>query len=113
MNWAGLPIFIALEPVDMRMGYDRLSGCVAEHMKMQPRSKALFVFVGKRGNALKILTSDSTGVIIVSKRLDGGRFDLPVATSHGQSHVVLSDVLLAAIFKGIAVKRKKRKRLIH
>ena len=46
----GLPIYVALEPVDMRMGYERLGGLVRERMRSEPRSKALFVFVGKRGH---------------------------------------------------------------
>lgn len=45
----GLPIYVALEPVDMRLGYERLGGLVRERMQAEPRSKALFVFVGKRG----------------------------------------------------------------
>lgn len=45
----GLPIYVALEPVDMRMGYERLGGLVRERMRSEPRSKALFLFVGKRG----------------------------------------------------------------
>ena len=39
----GLPIYVALEPVDMRMGYERLGGLVRERMRAEPRSKALFV----------------------------------------------------------------------
>jgi transposase len=48
----GLPIYVALEPVDMRMGYERLGGLVRERMRSEPRSKALFVFVGKRGHTM-------------------------------------------------------------
>jgi transposase len=47
----GLPIFVALEPVDMRFGFERLGGLVPEKMQTEPRSRALFVFVGKRGSA--------------------------------------------------------------
>jgi len=52
----GLPIYVALEPVDTRMGYERLGGFVRERMRAEPRSKALFVFVGKRGYTMKVLT---------------------------------------------------------
>ncbi len=61
----GLPIYVALDPVDMRMGYERLGGLVRERMHSEPRSKALFVFVGKRGHTMKVLTWDGTGAIIV------------------------------------------------
>ena len=46
----GLPIYVALEPVDMRLGAERLGGFVREKMRAEPRSRALFVFVGKRGH---------------------------------------------------------------
>ncbi|MEI9951654.1 MAG: hypothetical protein WDO74_22405 [Pseudomonadota bacterium] len=35
----GLPIYVALEPVDMRFGYERLGGLVREKMQAEPRSK--------------------------------------------------------------------------
>ena len=68
----GLPIYVALEPVDMRLGYERLGGLVRERMQAEPRSKALFVFVGKRGHTMKVLTWDGTGAIVQHFR-DGAR----------------------------------------
>lgn len=113
MNFMGLPIYIALEPVDMRMGYDRLGGFVRERMRAEPRSRALFVFVGKRGHSMKILTWDGTGDIMICKRLDYGCFELPRPTSAGQAHVVVSDALFAAIFGGNGTRPNKRKRITH
>ncbi len=113
MNWMGLPIYVALEPVDMRMGYDRLGGMVRERMRIEPRTRALFVFVGKRGHTMKILTWDGSGDVIINKRLDCGRFELPIPTSHGQQHVMVSDALFAAIFGGNGTRRNKRKRTTH
>jgi transposase len=52
----GLRIYVALEPVDMRLGYERLGGLVREKMRTEPRARALFAFVGKRGQTMKILT---------------------------------------------------------
>jgi hypothetical protein len=51
-----LPIYVALEPVDMRMGYERSGGLVRERMHSEPISNALFVFVGKREHTMKVLT---------------------------------------------------------
>jgi transposase len=39
----GLPIYVALEPVDMRLGFERLGGMMREKMALEPRSRALFV----------------------------------------------------------------------
>jgi hypothetical protein len=64
----GLPIYVALDPVDMRLGYERLGGVVREKMRTEPRSRALFVFVGKRGHTMKMLTWDGTGAICRRER---------------------------------------------
>ena len=61
----GLPIYVALEPVDMRLGAERLGALVRERMRTEPRTRALFAFVGKRGHSMKVLTWDGTGTIVV------------------------------------------------
>jgi len=109
----GLPIYVALEPVDMRMGYERLGGLVRERMRAEPRSKALFVFVGKRGHTMKVLTWDGTGAIVVHKRLDAGKFELPKATRVGDQHVIVRDAIFEVIYKGIAIAPKKPRKRIH
>jgi transposase len=109
----GLPIYVALEPVDMRLGYERLGGLVRERMHSEPRSKALFVFVGKRGQSMKILTWDGTGAIVVHKKLDAGKFELPKATSVGDQHLIVSDAIFEVIYKGIATGAKKPRKRIH
>jgi len=110
----GLPIYVALEPVDMRLGSERLGAMVRERMRMEPRSRALFVFVGKRGHSLKALTWDGTGTIVVHKKLDGGRFELPRATGTGERHVLVSDAIFEVIHKGVTVvPRVARRRVIH
>jgi transposase len=40
----GVQIFLALEPVDMRWSFDRLSGAAQEAIGYDARSGALFVF---------------------------------------------------------------------
>lgn len=110
----GLPIYVALEPVDMRLGSERLGGLVRERMRMEPRSRALFVFVGKRGHSMKCLTWDGTGTIVVHKKLDCGRFELPRATGASEQHVLVSDAIFEVIHKGVAVTpRVSRRRVIH
>ncbi len=109
----GLPIYVALEPVDMRFGSERLGGLVRERMREEPRSRALFVFVGKRGHSMKVLTWDGTGTIVVHKKLDAGRFELPRATGPGEQHVIVSDALFEVIHKGVAVTPRAARRKIH
>jgi transposase len=109
----GLPIYVALEPVDMRYGYERLGGMVRERMRSEPRSRALFVFVGKRGHTMKVLTWDGTGVIVIHKKLDAGKFELPRATRDGDQHVVVSDAIFEVIYKGVSTTPRKPRRRVH
>ena len=58
---SGVEIYVALEPVDMRLSFDRLSGLAKEQIGYDARSGALFIFVGKRRDALNILFFDGSG----------------------------------------------------
>ena len=109
----GLPIYVALEPVDMRLGFERLGGMVREKMAMEPRSRALFVFVGKRGLTMKVLSWDGTGVVLVHKKLDAGKFSLPRPSRAGDQHVMVSDAIFDVIFKGVPTTPKAPRRRVH
>ena len=109
----GLPIYVALEPVDMRLGFERLGAIVRERMAMEPRARALFVFVNKRGNTMKVLTWDGTGVVLVHKRLERGQFVLPRATQAGQQHIAISDAIFDVVFQGVPKARRRQRRVLH
>ena len=47
----GIPIYVALEPANMRMGFERLGGLCVSGWKNEPRTRALFAFIGKCGTA--------------------------------------------------------------
>lgn len=100
----GVEIFVATEPVDMRFGFERLGGVVRERMKREPRSRALFVFFGRKRQTVKVLSWDGTGVVLVYKRLDAGLFEIPRAIRAGEASVVLSEAAFEAIFAGLATR---------
>jgi len=97
----GVEIYVATEPVDMRLGFERLGGLVRERMKREPRSRALFVFFGKRRQSVKVLTWDGTGTVLVYKKLDVGLFEIPSARRPGEQSVVVSDAAFEALFAGL------------
>ncbi len=114
---AGVQMFVALEPVDMRYGFERLSGMVRERVGYDPRCGALFLFVGKRRETLKILFFDGSGMCVFYKRLDKGTFSLPVARE-GATHVEIEDVVLEALLDGVELTasptaKQKTTRRIH
>lgn len=106
---AGVEIYVALEPIDLRWGFDRLAGIVEERMGRKPRSGALFVFFGKRRTSLKVLFADATGLCIFYKRLDRGTFRLPEAAS-GATTVALDDRALDDLLDGIDIDLAPKRR---
>jgi len=70
-------VFVALAPVDMRMGFNGLYARVQSVLQQEPTSGHLFVFTNKHRNRLKILVFDGSGLWICSKRLEAGTFGWP------------------------------------
>jgi len=70
-------IFVCSEPQDMRGSFDRLSLVVKQCLGEDPQSGALFCFVNKRHNRLKVLWREVNGMCILYKRAHGSRFVLP------------------------------------
>lgn len=100
----GVEIFVAIDPVDMRLGFERLGAVVRERMKREPRSKALFVFFGRRRQTVKILSWDGTGTVLWYKRLDHGLFEIPRPAREGDVSVTLSEAAFEAIFAGLSTR---------
>jgi transposase len=107
---SGVQIFVALEAIDLRYGFARLSGVVREQIGYEPTSGALFVFYGRRRDALKILFSDGTGTCLFYKRLQRGTFRMPEAQSESARHVEVDDATLEALLDGIDVESPRPKR---
>ncbi|MBN1654789.1 MAG: IS66 family insertion sequence element accessory protein TnpB [Deltaproteobacteria bacterium] len=72
-------IFVCSEAQDMRRSFDTLSLVVKQYFGQDPNSGALFCFVNKRRNGLKILWYDGNGQCILYKRVHSARFILPIA----------------------------------
>lgn len=100
---SGVEIYVALEPIDMRLSFDRLGGLAKEQIGYDARSGALFLFFGRRRDALKILFFDGSGMAIFYKRLDRGTFQIPEPPSKTAKHVEIDDATLEALLDGIDV----------
>ena len=64
-----LKVFVAVEPCDMRKGFNGLHALVTEKLGEDPRQGALFVFSNRRHTRLKVLYWDGTGLWVMTKRL--------------------------------------------
>ena len=113
----GVQVFVALSPIDMRSSFDRLSGIVKEQTGYEARSGALFMFYGRRRDALKILFFDGTGLCIFYKRLDRSTFRIPEPLTADVPYVEIDDATLEALLDGIEVdaacRRRPRQPRVH
>jgi len=114
---SGVQVFVALEPIDMRWSFDRLAGAALERVGYDSRSGALFIFLGRRKDAVKVLFFDGSGMCQFYKRLDRGVFRLPEPTAPDARHVELDESLLDALLDGVdlgeAPKSAPRRRRVH
>jgi transposase len=61
----------------MRKGFNGLAAQVKEVLRADPFSGHVFVFRGKRGDYVKVLHWDGSGLCLLSKRLEKGKFVWP------------------------------------
>ncbi len=101
-------IFVCTEPQDMRRSFDGLALATKEVLGEDPQSGALFCFVNKRANRLKILWWDTNGYCLLYKRLHRAMFVLP--DSLGEGSVRVDGTELAKIIAGVARERRRRMR---
>lgn len=97
-----LPIVIAMRPVDFRRGHDGLAATVQNELGLDPHSGLTVVFRSKRGDRVKILVWDGTGLVLTYKRLESGQFAWPRV----QNGVMrLSRAQFEALFEGLDWRR--------
>lgn len=93
---------------DMRKGFDSLSGMVSRHMQLSALSGAVFIFVNRRRNQLKLLLWEGDGFSLYHKRLEQGTYELPhiatqkdkagsISLTHQQLHLILQGISLKSI----------------
>jgi transposase len=105
-------VFVATRPVDFRKGSEEgqktvrgtvfptngLALAVQEMFGLDPFCGAVFVFRSKRADRIKLLMWDQTGMVLVHKRLEAGKFVWPQV----QDGVMrISPAQMAALFEGL------------
>ena len=98
----GTKVYLATRPVSMRYGFDGLAAQVANVLEADPYSGHVFIFRGKRGDYLKILYWDGSGLCLFAKRLEQGRFVWP---SIVDGALILTPAQLALLVEAIDWRR--------
>lgn len=94
----GVRVLVATKPVDFRKGMDGLAAYVEQQLQVDPFSGVIYVFRSKRADKVKLLFWDQTGLVLVTKRLEDGRFRWP-AIQDGVMR--LSPGQLSALLEGL------------
>jgi len=106
---SALTVYLAVAPVDMRKQYDGLWTVAEQELKLDPFGGALFVFTNKERNRIKLLYWDGSGVWVLAKRLEKGRFTWPVSAGADPRKLSLQPEALTLLLAGVDLKDGMKK----
>jgi transposase len=92
--------YLCTLPTDMRKSFDGLCGLVTGALGQDPMNGAMYIFLNRFRNRMKLLVWDRTGFWIFYKRLEKGTFQLP-KHEQDQFSVSISYEHLMMILEGI------------
>ena len=98
----GTRVYLCCRPIDLRNGFNGLVALVSNVMRADPYSGHLFVFRGKRGDYMKALHWDGSGLCLFAKRFEKGKFVWPPIIDDCMH---LSPAQLALLTEGIDWRR--------
>ena len=95
-------VMVATKPVDFRKGADSLAALVKAEYGANPFSGVVHVFRAKRADRVKLVWWDGTGLWMMAKRLEQGRFQWP-AIHDGVMRLTAAQA--AALLEGLDWRR--------
>lgn len=96
------PLYAAIDPVDFRRSFDRLVEIARDQLGLDALRSAIVIFFNKDRSRCRLLFHDGSGLVILYKRLDRGRFQIPAAVLTGDRSVRLEPRELAVLLAGAA-----------
>ena len=106
---ASVRIYVAVEAVDLRRGFDGLAAATRSLIRQDPLNGHLFVFLNRRRNRIKLLVWDRTGYLLLYKRLERGTFHLPLQPEGGARHVEVDAGDLGLMLEGVDLRGARRR----
>ena len=101
-------IYVAVEAVDTRKGFEGLFGLVRDCLGHDPLSGHLFLFTNRSHTRLKALVFDGSGLWVCAKRLERGRFRWP--DGKDSSSVSMRSEELAMLVNGMDLSQARPRR---
>ena len=97
-------VYIVTGYTDLRRGIDGLAQIVQGKLSLDPYSRYLFLFCGRKRDRLKGLLWEDDGFLLLYKRLDNGAFRWPRNETEAR---LLSDQEIRWLFEGLELEQPK------
>lgn len=104
-------MWLAVEPIDMRAGADRLLASVVMVFGAA-RAHHGYLFANARSTRIKLLVHDGFGVWCAARRLNKGSFEWPRAGTATTVQITLSSEQFNALVLGLPWQRLEQLRMI-
>lgn len=101
-------IWVASEPVNLRLSFDRLAGVVRQDLEEDPKAPVVVLFYNKRQTHIKLLWHNGRGYCVYHQRLDRGTFTVRV--QGGKRKLLIDASELQRIIRGAREERIKELR---
>ena len=98
----GLRVFVYRDEIDMRAGFERLNSYCVHQMNAIMDQGHVYLFFGKNKKRIKILVYDGSGLVLIAKRIERGRF-MSLSELLGRHEITQEELKL--ILHGSIVRR--------
>ena len=97
-------VYLVTGYTDLRLGIDGLTVLIQGKLKLDPYSRAVFLFCGRRRDRIKALVWEGDGFLLLYKRLDNGCFRWPRNESEAK---LLTAQEVRWLFEGLEIEQPK------
>ena len=104
-------VWLAVEPIDMRAGADRLLARVVQVFGAAQAHHG-YLFANARASRIKLLVHDGFGVWCAARRLNAGSFEWPRSDAARAAPVTLTQDQFDALIVGLPWQRLEQMRRI-
>ena len=104
-------VWLAVNPIDMRTGVDRLLASVVQVFGAAQAHHG-YLFANARSSRIRLLVHDGFGVWCAARRLNKGGFDWPRVAAAQSAPLVLTKDQFDALVLGLPWQRLEQTRLI-
>lgn len=111
---SAVQLFACTRPIDMRKSFDGLAAAVEGYLGKEPMDGHVYCFFSRNGHHLRLLWWDRDGWMLLAKRLERGRFQMPWALRTGDDRDPVPPCWnldaddLAAILHGVDLRSVKK-----